>query len=360
MRGSLKTTLSGVTSALLLTTILFGRAASNTFEAARFRRYEGQSPTPARDSFVNQQARDPFGTPTRREPASPTRREQTARGTALPSSVNFRESGRGLIVKTWINGAGPFDFALDTGAGATILSSRAAGAARVEVEDGGRGVALGGLSGAVRDGAQKAFVRTLALGSRENGVSARGLFVVAPGLPEGVDGVLDPSEAFWPIGFTIDMPNGVLSFFDPHARPVRASEAPHEGAVVPWLTDGQSRRPFVMLAEGRRALLDTGSGFGLAVDDAAARALGIIQTEGRRRSGAHDIAGGEVNASRIRAATVSVGPLVLRGVPTDLLMHTLKGAPVILGRDALRPFRLTFDPLSRLIMLDPGAVSARD
>ena len=36
-----------------------------------------------------------------------------------------------------------------------------------------------------------------------------------------------------------------------------------------------------------------------------------------------------------------------------------KGAPVILGRDALRPFRLSFDPLSRLVMLDPNAASSR-
>jgi hypothetical protein len=107
-----------------------------------------------------------------------------------------------------------------------------------------------------------------------------------------------------------------------------------------------------MLAEGRRALLDTGSGFGLAVDEAAARALGILQTEGRGR-GARDLGGGEVHARRVRAATVSVGGLVLRGVPTDLLVRAEKGAPVILGRDALRPFRLTFDPVNRLIMLDP-------
>ena len=108
-----------------------------------------------------------------------------------------------------------------------------------------------------------------------------------------------------------------------------------------------------MLAEGRRALLDTGSGFGLAVDEAAARTLGILQTEGSRR-GARDLGGGEVHARRVRAATVSVGSLVLRGVPTDLLVRAEKGAPVILGRDALRPFRLSFDPVNRLIMLDPG------
>lgn len=321
MRGSLKTALVGVTSALLLALLLFGRATPAKARAAR--------------SLLWQRAGAARGT------------------TALPAPVSFRESeGRGLLVRTWVNGAGPFALAIDTGAGATLLSTRAASEARVEVEAGGGGIRLGGLSGATAGGAQKAFVRTLALGTRENTLPARGLYVVAPGLPEGVDGVLDPSEAFGTLGFVIDIPAGELSFFDPRTQPLRAGAAPREGAVVPWLTEGGTRRPFVMLAEGRRALLDTGSGFGLAVDESAARALGILQTEGRHR-GSRDIAGGEVHARRVRAATVSVGALVLRGVPTDLLVRAEKGAPVILGRDALRPFRLTFDPVNRLIMLDP-------
>jgi hypothetical protein len=144
-----------------------------------------------------------------------------------------------------------------------------------------------------------------------------------------------------------------LRTFDPRAQPLRAGDAPRDGAVVPWLTDGRSRRPFVMLEGGRRALLDTGSGFGLAVDESAARALGILSSEGRERAGTRDIAGGEISSRRVRAATVSVGPLVLRGVPTDFLTHAEKGAPVLLGRDALRPFRLTFDPASRLVMFEP-------
>ena len=320
MRRSLKTALLGVTSALLLALLLNGWAAPALAGAALSRLWQ---------------------------------RERTQSG--LPSPVGFRESdSRGLLVRTWVNGAGPFNFALDTGAGATLLSSRAASEARVEVEVGGGGIRIGGLSGVTAGGAKKAFVRTLALGSRENTVPARGLFVVAPGLPEGVDGVLDPSEAFGTLGFVIDIPAGELSFFDPRTRPLRKGDAPPEGAVVPWLTEGGTRRPFVMLAEGRRALLDTGSGFGLAVDEAAARTLGILQAEGRRGRSARDLGGGEVHSRRVRAATVSVGALVLRGVPTDLLVRAEKGAPVILGRDALRPFRLTFDPVNRLVMLAPA------
>ncbi|HEX8560957.1 MAG TPA: aspartyl protease family protein [Pyrinomonadaceae bacterium] len=322
MRRGLKTALRGVTSALLLALLLDGRAAPAFPGAALFR---------------------------------PAQTAEAGRRGALPTPVNFRESeGRGLLVRTWVNGAGPFEFALDTGAGATILSRRAASEARVEVEAGGRGVVIGGLSGATAGGAQKAFVRTVALGARENSLPARGLFVIAPGLPEDVDGVLDPSEVFGSLGFVIDLPAGRLSFFDPRTQPLRALDAPGDGAVVPWLTEGGARRPFVMLGEGRRALIDTGSGFGLAVNESAARALGVLATEGRGRRGTRDLAGGEVAARRVRAATVHVGPLALRGVPTDLLVRAQKGAPVILGRDALRPFRLTFDPLSRLIMLDPA------
>jgi predicted aspartyl protease len=336
MKGSLKAIAAGVASALTLTLLLFAWAASNAIGAAHFRDNESTSAGRA----------EPLA-------ASHTNAGWAARG-ALPTPVYFSESGgRGLLVKAWVNGSGPYTFAVDTGAGATVLSPRVAGEARVEVEEGGRGIEVGGLSGMNVGGGQKAFPRAVALGSRENTLPARGLTIVAPGLPSDVDGILDPSEAFYPLGFIIDMPNGEISFFDPRTRPLRAGDAPGGGAVVPWLTDGRSRRPFVMLGEGRRALLDTGSGFGLAVDESAARAMGILSTEGRQRAGARDIAGGEISSRRVRAATVSVGPLVLRGVPTDFLQRAEKGAPVILGRDALRPFRITFDPVSRLVMFDP-------
>ena len=316
MKGRLKTSALGVASALFLASLLFGWAATSLSVAAHPR-------------FVQA-------------------------GAAPPSPVGFRESdSRGLLVRAWVNGEGPYTFAVDTGAGANILSQRVAAEARVQVEAGGRGFEVGGLSGATRGGARRAFVRSLAAGSRENVLPARGLFVVAPGLPDDLDGVLDPTESYSPFGFSIDIPNGVVTAFDPRERPLRASDAPPEGAVVRWLNESGSRRPFVQLAEGRRALLDTGSGFGLAVDAAAARALGIVVAEPGRDRGASDLAGGRVLARRIRPATVNVGPLALRGVPTDLLVQAQKGAPVILGRDALRPCRLSFDPLDRLIMFEP-------
>jgi predicted aspartyl protease len=322
----------GVASILLPALLTIGWAASPEGGAARL-------------FYWAQKARD----------ASPSGPRAAAWAGRVPAAARFRESeSRGLLVETWVNGAGPFTFALDTGAGATILSRRTAAEARVEVESGGRGVELGGLSGRTISGAVKAFPRTFALGFRENMLPSRGFVVVAPTLPEGVDGVLDPAESFHPLGFVVDMPRGEIRAFDPRLNPLRAGDHPPGGATVRWLTDGRTRRPFVALDGGRRALLDTGSAYGLAVDEAAARALGVEIEGGGERGRRQDLGGGSVTSRRIRAATVNIGPLALRRVPTDLLLRAEKGAPVILGRDALRPFELVFDPASRLVMLKPG------
>jgi len=41
-----------------------------------------------------------------------------------------------LLIDTWINSAGPFTFAIDTGAGITIISPRVAREAEVNVRSG--------------------------------------------------------------------------------------------------------------------------------------------------------------------------------------------------------------------------------
>src|SRR3954447_20836947 len=53
---------------------------------------------------------------------------QQSQRASLPGTVRFREvPGRGLLIRTWINGAGSFDFAIDTGVGTTLISERIAG-----------------------------------------------------------------------------------------------------------------------------------------------------------------------------------------------------------------------------------------
>jgi predicted aspartyl protease len=285
---------------------------------------------------------------------SPGQAGARAEASALPAPVRFREAeGRGLLVRAWVNGQGPYDFAVDTGAGATIISRRVAAEARVPVYA-DRPVRLSGLSGARGGTAREASLRTLAVGDAGNRLAGRGLVVVADSLPADLDGVLDPTQSFAPLGYVIDFPTETIRAFDPRQSPLRIQDVPPGGAVVAWLSDGETRRPFVQLAEGRRALIDTGSGFGLAVTPEAARALGVLGGRGRERDGGViDLGRGRVGSRRVAPATVHIGPLVLRGVPTDLLDGASSGSPVLLGRDALRPFELTFDPVNRLVRFVP-------
>jgi predicted aspartyl protease len=271
----------------------------------------------------------------------------------LPASVNFRDyDGQGLLVKTWVNGAGVFNFAIDTGAGAMILSERVAQSAHVAIKN-GRSTEISGMSGTNALQGREATLRSLALGDENNLLPARGLVIVAGNLPPGVDGILDPTEAYWPLGYSIDMPHGQIRAFDPKINPVRPNDAPVGGAVVPWLFDAESRRPFVMLSNGHRALLDTGSNFGFAINENSARAFGIEQERGRERDGSKDIGGGRIGARRVRPTNLRIGALMLYRVPTDLLSGVEASAPFLLGREALEPFEVTFDPANRLIRFTP-------
>jgi hypothetical protein len=75
---------------------------------------------------------------------------------------------------------------------------------------------------------------------------------------------------------------------------------------------------------------------------------------GKQGRGVRDLGGGVVESRRVAPATVSIGDLVLRGVPTDILTGVAGDTPVILGRDALYPFRITFDPTAKLIAIEPA------
>ncbi|HXL81856.1 MAG TPA: hypothetical protein VN951_13345, partial [Pyrinomonadaceae bacterium] len=61
------------------------------------------------------------------------------------------------------------------------------------------------------------------------------------------------------------------------------------------------------------------------------------------------LGGGTINARRVAPTTISIGELVLRGIPTDILSGVAVDAPIILGRDALYPFKISFDPRRKLI-----------
>ena len=289
-----------------------------------------------------------------RRPTNPIQRTTTEQtSAAMPHPVGFREvTGRGLLVRTWVNGAGPFSFALDTGAGATLLSPGVADEARVKIKS-GRATSIAGLSGRAV-AAHEASIDSLAIGDSENYLPAKGAVIVTSGLPRDLDGVIDPTEAFSPLGYVIDFPQYEVSAFDPRENPVRLNQQPAEGTVVQWLRESHGRRPFVMLDNGDRALLDTGSSLGFAVKENS-------RGDAQRSPGyeVRDVGGGRISARRAAPTTISIGSLTLRRIPTDVISGAEVDAPVLLGVTALRPFRLRFDPVHRLIEIAPVATGSR-
>lgn len=281
---------------------------------------------------------------------SQNRRQSTGKSNTsnpIPHAVSFREvPGRGLLVRTWVNGIGPFNFAIDTGAGATLISSRVAAESRV-TRTNDRPASIAGLSG-TKTVAYHASLESLAIGEIENDLPAKGEAMITSGLPADLDGVIDPTEALSPLGYTIDIPRREFIAFDPHSEAVQMNQPPVEGTVVTWLREAHGRRPFVMLDNGDRALIDTGSSLGLAIRDPNSPSRSAA-------SSARDIGGGQISARRVSTSTIAIGSLTLRRIPTDLVSGADADAPVLLGLTALRPFRLRFDPLHRLIEIGPIA-----
>ncbi len=261
-------------------------------------------------------------------------------------SVRLRlNRDRGLLLDAWINGRGPYVFAVDTGAGMNLITQRLVDEARLSVR-GIRPTLVGGLTSTTTSSSREAVISQLALGDRNNTFKAQTALVVSS-LAQGVDGILDPTDVYAPNGFSIDLPNQRI-------EPISSGAGERQGlrnadsAVVPWLRLAGSSRPFVRLGDGRLALIDTGSGFGLGVNQRNAVVVGARRNN-QPAQPSHDIGGGMITSRRVAPTTISIGELVLRGVPTDILFGVEDNAPLILGRDALYPFKITFDPQKRLI-----------
>ncbi|MEN3326331.1 MAG: hypothetical protein V7638_1138 [Acidobacteriota bacterium] len=267
-------------------------------------------------------------------------RVQQSRAADIMAPVRLKdERERGLLAQGWINGAGPFVFVIDTGAGVSLISRNVAAQARLGVTK-SRRTLVGGLSTSPIASNEETRIAGLALGQRDNSVRGSFSAAVVANLPGSIDGILDPTEVFRPYGYSVDIPNRELRVFE--AR-LRVTDVPKDGAVVRWVGNN---RPFVRLSDGRLALIDTGSTLGFALNEPG-RAVGS------NHSVTHDLGGGSVQSRRVAPQTVSIGTLVLNKVPTDMLTGVAPGTPIILGRGALFPFKITFDPASKLIAFEP-------
>lgn len=197
-------------------------------------------------------------------------------------------------------------------------------------------------------------VRQLALGGPSNQLPNHGKVGVTTDLPAGVDGILDPTEAFQPLGFILDFPSNRISAFDPVAEPPNRRRISNDGAQVRWMTNAQDRRPYVRINNRWNALIDTGAQFGLAVPNTMAEALGAVNpAAGQTGRQVHDVNGQGFQAQRVRPLSIHIESFELNRIPTDILTAVPGDTPLLLGRDALRPFRIRFDLTNRLIEFEP-------
>src|SRR4030095_12409236 len=94
-----------------------------------------------------------------------------ARNSEPPAAVRparFRdERGRGLLINVWIGAAGPFAFAIDTGAGTTLIRSQILQRATLSATP-TRSVTIGGLTGSTTTSNQRTFLNKVALGDPGN------------------------------------------------------------------------------------------------------------------------------------------------------------------------------------------------
>jgi len=255
------------------------------------------------------------------------------------------ERERGLLAQGWVNGAGPFVFVIDTGAGVSIVSRNVVDRARLQQVKSRRPL-VGGFSTSPIASDQETRISGIALGQPNNHVPGSFTAAVVANLPGSIDGILDPTEVFRPYGYSVDIPNRELRVFDTAAYRLRVTDVPKDGAVVRWMREGGSERPLVRLGDGRLALIDTGSTLGFALNEPG-------RETGSNHSISHDLGGGRIQSRRVEPQTVNIGALVLNRVPTDVLTGVASGTPIILGRGALFPFKITFDPASRLIAFEP-------
>jgi predicted aspartyl protease len=263
--------------------------------------------------------------------------------TSTIAPIKLREDRRGLIVDAWINNAGPFTLALDTGAGTSIITNALVQRAGLRVQR-SKVPLRGGLSSTPIQSNQEATFNGLALGFENNRMSATVTAAVVQTLPASIDGILDPTQIFGTRAYSVDFQRRELLVLE--SKYLSSSTTLNgEGTVVKWISENGGHRPFVRLADGRLALIDTGSSFGLAFSDNRA-------VKGLNPKAVRDLGGGAVQVREVQAQTVAIGSLVLRNIPTEVLINSAPGTPVILGRRALNPFKVTFDRSSNLIAIE--------
>src|SRR6185312_3707138 len=82
----------------------------------------------------------------------------------------------------------------------------------------GRVTRLGGLSAGNISSNREAVITEISLGDRTNTLHATRTALVVASLPNGVAGILDPTDIYSPFGYSIDIPNGRIESSDANSN----------------------------------------------------------------------------------------------------------------------------------------------
>jgi len=125
----------------------------------------------------------------------------------LPLPARFRlQKESGLLLRVWLNGSGPYIFAIDTGAGLNVVTERVAAEARLPFRTVPPTV-MGGLTTATISSNSEAVINQMALGDRVNTLPSQKTAMIVSSLSPNIDGILDPTETYAPLGYSIDISN---------------------------------------------------------------------------------------------------------------------------------------------------------
>jgi predicted aspartyl protease len=264
------------------------------------------------------------------------------------TDVPFRLAGAAqplVLVPTSVNGRGPFDFILDTGAGTSLVSLDVAQQLAIPTEQVTAGTGAGG-----RVRLPVGTVESLAVGqARQEHVQVGMLDLSDLGRAVGarIDG--DIGYNFLKrFRVTIDYRRGVLELSDGEGRPDAAGS---RGAGVPFRL-GQPTKPLVLLStfvNGQGPFefaVDTGSSTSVVSPELAHR-LGIaaVRIPDVAAGGGHTIkaSAGHVGSLAIGGATVR--DLAILVADFLRMLSQVVGTQVdgIVGYNLLKGFRVTID-----------------
>lgn len=265
--------------------------------------------------------------------------------TAAAQSVRMDDLAGILVVKTMVNGKGPFNFVLDTGAGITVITPDLA--KKLDLKANAAGSAHG-------MGEKTVSIQTLPLArvsvgaATQENVAAAIIPLPADLTYQGNYGTIDGIVGYTFLknyAVTIDIADSRASFTPPVAFTPPAGVQP-----VP-LVLAEGRIPVVNASvEGATGSfeLDSGNNRDADVTESFAQAHGTAKAYGAGVNAQYEGIGGYVAAKRVRLSDLRLGSFELHGVPAEV--SAAKGGVLVndrldgnFGYAVLRQFEMTVD-----------------